>query len=336
MKKFFLLLFILFASFCLAQTNKNISEKEVLSKIIPVVDKEYFPVAKKLIQEARKSIFISMFVVKRCWKVDILIEELKKAAKRGVKIKILLENNIRSNPSIVNSLKSIKNIEIKLDSPQKTTHNKIIIIDGEIILIGSTNWTGSSLCYANEANVVIKNKNIAKYFQDYFNCLWNDSSKDILPFQKFTGKVIPIIDREYFNIVKRMMSKATNRIFVMVYSYKLSKTGNTKGDVLAAEIIKAKRRGVETRILLEKSSSSERLNKMNKETIDYFKKHDVEAKFDDENTITHAKVIIIDNAVILGSTNWSYSGLEKWHNTDVLIKEKRIVKFFVNYFKEKW
>jgi phosphatidylserine/phosphatidylglycerophosphate/cardiolipin synthase-like enzyme len=325
----------------MAKTDVGILGKEISHMIIPVVDRNYFPAAKKLIQEAEKSICISMFVMKRGKKVNsfvnLLIEELKNANKRGIKIKLLLENKKVNQPT-VDFLRDIRNIEIKFDSPQKTTHNKIVLIDQNTILIGSTNWTEKSIGHANEANVVIKDKEVTEYFQEYFDRLWKDSSKDISPFKNFTGDIIPLIDRQYFDVVKELMSKSTQRILVMVYGYKLRETGDTKakGDILADETIKAKRRKVETKVLLEKSNFSKQLNKMNSETIEYFKKNGVDARVDSKNIITHSKVVIIDDTVILGATNWSYSGLEKWHNTDILIRKREIVDFFVNYFEEKF
>ncbi len=316
--------------------EKLYQKNEMLSEIVPVVDREYYPTAKKIIREAKESVSISMFVVKRGVKVNNLIKELENAAYRGVKVKILLEDNIKANHFIINSLNGAKNIEIKFDSRKKITHNKIIIVDENIILIGSTNWTESSLSYADEANVIIKDQNIAKYFQDYFGKLWKNSSKDISPFKNFNGKIIPIIDRQYFDVVNKMLNKSGKRIYIMLYGFKLSDTGNTNGDILADKIIKARKRGVETKILLEKSNFNERLNKMNNKTIEYFKENGVNAKFDNRHIITHSKIVIIDDVVILGATNWSYSGLTKWHNTDILIKEKLIVEYFVNYFEEKF
>lgn len=38
----------------------------------------------------------------------------------------------------------------------------------------------------------------------------------------------------------------------------------------------------------------------------------------------------------IGATNWSCEILQKWHNTDILIREKGIVEFFMNYFEEKF
>ncbi len=341
MKSLFLLLIFAFSSFffpvsCRAGTDVVISEKEISCRIIPIVDREYFPAAKKLIQEAEKSVSISMFVVKSGIKVDTLIKELKNAADRGVEIRILLEDNIESNQSVIYSLNGIRNIKIKFDSPKKTTHNKIIIVDENTILIGSSNWTESSLGYANEANVIINDREIAQYFQEYLDYLWNDSSKALSPFKNFRGEIIPIIDRQYFDTVNEMMRKATKRIFVMVYGFKLTGRRDSKGDVLADEIVKAKKRGVKTKVLLEKSDFNEQLNNMNGETIKYFKESGVEARFDNEETITHSKVVVIDDAVIIGATNWSYGGLELWHNTDILIREKGIIEFFVNYFEEKF
>ncbi|HDD44729.1 MAG TPA: hypothetical protein ENG63_07720 [Candidatus Desulfofervidus auxilii] len=305
--------------------SAGISEKEISHKIIPVVDRKYFPIAKELIQTAKESIYVSMYVVKGGKKVHDLIKQLRKAANKGIKIRILLGKEEDCQLAI-SPLRDLKNIEIKSGSAIKTIHNKIIIADKKIILIGSTNWTEKSLGYANEANVIINNKEIAEYFQKYLNYLWKDPSKDISPFKNFEGEIIPLIDRQYFHTVKEMMEKSTERIYVMVYGFGLSKAGN----ILADEIVKARKRGVETRVLLDNEP------RINSNTIQYFKKNYVEARFNKKGVTTHSKVVIIDDAVILGATNWSCEILQKWHNTDILIKEKGIVEFFMNYFEEKF
>ncbi len=306
------------------------------SPITPIVDREYLPASQKLIKRAEKSIYLSMFVVKRGEMVNLLIKELEKSAQRGVEVKILLDDNIAHNQQTVNSLKGIKNIEIKLDSPKKTTHNKMLIVDGETVLIGSTNWTDSSLGSADEANVIISNKEIAAYFEEFFDKLWLDSSLDISPFKSFPGDVVPLLDRQYFEAVYGAIQKAKERVWVMVYGFKINQDGKSRGDRLAKEIIKAAQRGVETRVFLEKSSFNQRLNEMNRETEEYLKKNGVETRLDRKDIITHAKIIIIDDSVFLGATNWSYGGLELWHNSDVLIKDKKIIDFFQKYFEQRY
>ena len=325
-----LFLFFLFQVICCAYPS------EVTAPIIPIVDREYFPEAQKLIEKAKKSISLSMFVVKRGNMVNLLIKEIEKSARRGVEVRILLDDNIAHNQRTVNALKGIKNIAIKLDSPRKTTHNKMLIVDGETVLIGSTNWTDSSLGTANEANVIINNQEIAAYLEEFFDKLWLDSSRDISPGKSFRGDVVPLLDRQYFDAVYEAMKTAQKRIWVMVYGFKINKAGKSRGDLLAEEIIKAAQRGVETRVFLEKSSFNQRLNEMNRETEEYLEKNGVETSLDREDIITHAKVVVIDDSVFLGATNWSYGGLELWHNSDVMVKDKKIVDFFQKYFDKKY
>ena len=320
----------------LSPVNYCAYPEEITASIIPIVDREYFPEAQKLIEKTKKSISLSMFVVKRGNMVNLLIKEIEKSARRGVEARILLDDNIAHNQRIVNSLKGIKNIAIKLDSPRKTTHNKMLIVDGETILIGSTNWTDSSLGTANEANVIINNQEIAAYLEEFFDKLWLDSSRDISPGKSFRGDVVPLLDQQYFDAVYEAMKTAQKRIWVMVYGFKINKAGKSRGDLLAEEIIKAAQRGVETRVFLEKSSFNQRLNEMNRETEKYLEKNGVETSLDREDIITHAKVVVIDDSVFLGATNWSYGGLELWHNSDVMVKDKKIVDFFQKYFDQKY
>jgi phosphatidylserine/phosphatidylglycerophosphate/cardiolipin synthase-like enzyme len=322
--------------FLLLWGNCPASPAGFASPITPIVDREYLPAAQKLIEQADKSICLSMFVVKREEMVNLLIKELEKSAQRGVEIKILLDDNIAHNQRTVNYLKGINNIEIKLDSPRKTTHNKMLIVDGETVLIGSTNWTDSSLGSADEANVIISNKEIADYLQEFFDKLWLDSSRDISPFKSFPGDIVPLLDRQYFEEVYGAVKKAKERVWVMVYGFKTTQDGKTRGDRLAEEIINAAQRGVKTRVFLEKSSFNQRLNEMNRETEEYLEKKGVETKLAREDIITHAKVVIIDDSVFLGATNWSYGGLELWHNSDILIKDKKIVDFFQKYFEQRY
>jgi len=60
-------------------------------------------------------------------------------------------------------------VEVTYDSPFKTTHTKCMVADGKLTLLGSTNWTYYALTSNNEASVLIRSKEVAKAFVDYFN-----------------------------------------------------------------------------------------------------------------------------------------------------------------------
>ena len=55
------------------------------------------------------------------------------------------------------------------DSPSKTTHTKLMVVDGKLSLLGSTNWTFYALTDNNEASVLVRSKEVARALMDYFN-----------------------------------------------------------------------------------------------------------------------------------------------------------------------
>ena len=57
-------------------------------------------------------------------------------------------------------------------------HNKYVIIDREILLTGSFNWTMQAVKFNNENLVVIKGKNIVDQYINNFQALWNKFEKN--------------------------------------------------------------------------------------------------------------------------------------------------------------
>ncbi|MHC1601010.1 MAG: phospholipase D-like domain-containing protein [Candidatus Nezhaarchaeales archaeon] len=62
-------------------------------------------------------------------------------------------------------------INVHLDFESDTDHMKIVIIDGEIIYIGSHNWSESALYYNHEVSIRVVSKELAKLLQSYINSL---------------------------------------------------------------------------------------------------------------------------------------------------------------------
>jgi phosphatidylserine/phosphatidylglycerophosphate/cardiolipin synthase-like enzyme len=65
--------------------------------------------------------------------------------------------------------------EVKYHNPKQYTHlhNKGIIIDDEIVIITSTNFTDTSIMENRECGLVIKNKTVANYFLRIFDTDWH-------------------------------------------------------------------------------------------------------------------------------------------------------------------
>lgn len=144
-----------------------------------VTDAQYFDVAKKMIQEAKSSLRVMMFEMGYYEKYsntpsNILIKELIEARKRRVKVEVILEvregdDRTTKRNRQTGKILSEGGVEVIYDPPLKTMHGKLMVADGELILLGSTNWVFSSLTNNNEVSVLIRSKELAKALIDYFN-----------------------------------------------------------------------------------------------------------------------------------------------------------------------
>jgi len=144
-----------------------------------ITDAQYFQVAKKIIQEAKHSIQVMMFEMGYYEQnpdtpSNLLVRELISAKKRGVKVEVVLEvreggDRTTKRNRHTGKILSAGSVEVTYDSLFKTTHAKCMVVDGKLTLVGSTNWTYYALTNNNEASVLIRSKEVAKAFVDYFN-----------------------------------------------------------------------------------------------------------------------------------------------------------------------
>jgi len=159
------------------------------TKIIPINDRQYYPLVIEKINSANESIHIVMFEMK--WygnpdtdthEVSHLGRALVEAKDRGVDVKIILDDGRGygfENSDMVQWAQNWRDyfesygIQVKFDWSNETTHDKLLIIDGSIVIVGSTNWSTSALSYNHEANALIESKEVAQEYENYFNTLWN-------------------------------------------------------------------------------------------------------------------------------------------------------------------
>jgi phosphatidylserine/phosphatidylglycerophosphate/cardiolipin synthase-like enzyme len=144
-----------------------------------VTDGQYFQVAKKLIQEAKHSIQVMMFEMGYYHQhpntpSNLLIRELINAKKRGVKVEVILEvkegeDRTTKRNRHTGKILSEGGVEVIYDPLSKTTHAKLMVVDGNLNLLGSTNWTYYALSNNHEVSLLIRSKEVAKELIDYFN-----------------------------------------------------------------------------------------------------------------------------------------------------------------------
>ena len=151
-----------------------------------LLDEEYYQSMKDDLENASETILVAMYSMiydpgdLDDWAND-LIRELVNASDRGVNVTVIIENRTYS-PPYMNETYMDKNLEayqylsqnnvtVQLDNENDTDHMKLVIIDGNIVYVGSHNWSESGLYYNSETSVKIVSADIADVFIAYFETI---------------------------------------------------------------------------------------------------------------------------------------------------------------------
>lgn len=108
-----------------------------------------FAVTKKLIDSARRSVVIGIYD----FRADYMKELLKRAMRRGVTVSLMLDTNSDDDPNLFPELRALGATCVRAPSRSAgspvqyfgNAHEKIIVVDNEIVMIQSGNWSENSI-----------------------------------------------------------------------------------------------------------------------------------------------------------------------------------------------
>lgn len=160
----------------LAETAVSSSTFPGNDRIMLLADADYFPVLINFIKNAQKRIDIAVFLFKTTEsknnKPTQLVDELIKAHKRGVFVQLVLEHSgynesiNKENQRVATTL-TTNGITVRFDSPKKTTHTKMVIIDNRFCFVGSHNLSHSALAFNHEMSLLLDSRRMAGELTDY-------------------------------------------------------------------------------------------------------------------------------------------------------------------------
>ena len=298
----------------------------------PAVNRDYLPAVLDLINGATNSIEFLQLEMHDDRAVQAIEAALAAAVKRGVRVRGMLDDGVDFNAAAVERLLAL-GAEAKLDTPVKMTHSKLVIVDGRVVLLGSTNWTGNSMGNNNETNVRLDDPVLAAYFTRYVAAVWADSAAepDLPPVE--SGAVKTIVNRQYFPEVMGLFNAATQRIRVVMYGINYSpKYAGSKVNQLVEALAAARARGVDVAVAIDLSNYNALLNKVNGPAKEFLAGAGVAVFDDDLQVTTHAKMIVADDVVVIGSVNWGKDAIEHRNETGVVIRDPEIAAYFAAYF----
>ena len=129
----------------------------------------------KVLKSAKESIYIAMYAImardRDYHPVNNLVGILIDAHKRGVKVKVILENSLKEDNQLAYKLLAKEGIDVKYDKEKILTHTKLLVVDKYITILGSANWTYSAFEMNNESSVLIKSKEIAEIFLSHIKAI---------------------------------------------------------------------------------------------------------------------------------------------------------------------
>ena len=315
------------------------TRRAVEPALTAVVNEEYQPVLLDMLDRAAETILVVHFECNKDSTIDQFVDRLIAAADRGVKVQVLLEADVEDNAARVEELEDA-GVAAKLDSGERYTHAKLVIVDGVEVLFGSTNFSFMSVKYNNETNLHIVSVEVGSYFTDYANALWFDpvATPVLSPVSVPSIQLVSTLhDGDYFHTAHTLIENAKERVHLLVYAIHMNNR-YPDGDVhkLVAALIAAHKRGVEVKVILEVSDYNETLNGMNQATADFLGKNCVQVRFEPLDQISHAKLLLVDDTAVVGSNNWGHGGLHLYHEVGGVTTNEDAVNKFTEYFFSIW
>jgi hypothetical protein len=150
----------------------------VPADVIDISDNKYFDAVHSSLVNAKKSIYVSLFIIAASKRDKaslpcVLVQDLIDARKRGVNVIVRLDGSYDNQDAAGAAAVSRKNdeayleladagIDCKYAIPTKTLHDKLIVIDEEIVIEGSMNWFSRALNLNRESASLIKSEEYAK------------------------------------------------------------------------------------------------------------------------------------------------------------------------------
>lgn len=263
----------------------------------------------------------------------VIYNALVRAKARGVKIRIVYDTSSNSYYPKLSNFVKIAN-EKSTDSPKILMHNKFMIFDNSSIITGSMNFAKTGFSGFNSNCIFfINSKEIANIYEKEFNQMlqgkFHNSKSQISHTTVVLGdtKVTPLFspkDKIITNNVLPLIQNAKKYVYIPTFII--------THDELANELINAKKRGVDVKLIIDATNVYSRKSK-----IKELRGAGVPVKVENYAGKMHSKSIIIDDEyIVAGSMNFTNSGENKNDENVLIIENKTLARYYKGFFEYLW
>ncbi len=300
-----------------------------------VVDREAIDALVGVVDGASETVTIVEFSWSAGDPVDRLLDAVARAVERGVRVRVLLESELERNAAAVDALQAV-GADARLDTSEATVHAKLVVADGERALVGSSNLSWSALESNHEANVLVDGGVCAAWLRRLADALWTDEHAATPPLPP-AGVCRPYGPAGAVSVTEPAIDAAERRVLVLMYAFSLSAAyPDGPPYALLHALTRARARGVDVRVVLEEGASYAPVADVNIRARGLLEAGDIPVRFDGAEQITHAKLVVADDTVVVGSANWSYSGLATNLEAGVAIDDAALADALAAYAETVW
>lgn len=275
--------------------------------------------------------------------IDEITYAIKKAQNRGVKIRIVYDTQTKGGnyyPETEEfvgkfSQKRSDFIEGKPNLTNALMHNKFAIFDGKTVFTGSMNFSTTGLSGFNHNNVVVINstKIAALYEKEFeqmlagkFHSLKSKTveNKNIKIGENYVSVYFSPQDKGFFEALVPLINSAKTYIYVPNFLFTHPK--------LVEALKDAHRRGLNIKMITDATNIGTRHS-----AFKDLRHSGIPIKVENYAGKMHAKAMIIDDEyLVLGSTNFSNSAENRNDENMLIIKSPRLTKLYKDYFEYFW
>lgn len=310
------------------------------------------------LSSAKNSICISVYLISHPEIAGLLLGSLK----NGVDVDILAEGSpaggMKDAESDVLSTLSSAGADIRLystvDSYRRYSylHSKYAIVDGSSVIITSENWQRSSFTSNRGWGAIIRSAECAQQMTDVFRT--DFLSYDTVSFGSLydVGTVAEYpeyerSDKEYteyesevtlclspdnsFGSMRSLIDSAEYRIYCEQLT--ISESWTSEGDNPVSWLCRSEASDI--RVLLD-GTFDEEGTEGNYIAVEHLCSNGISAKVDDSGVLIHNKGVIVDDAVWLGSVNWTDTSFLDNREAAAIISSAEISSYFSAYFLSDW
>jgi phosphatidylserine/phosphatidylglycerophosphate/cardiolipin synthase-like enzyme len=297
--------------------------------------------------------------------LEPVMEELEKAGKRGVRIRLLVSSSLlNEDPVTLERFKKIRGAEVRvLDMSQISggvLHAKYWVVDSKEIFVGSQNFDWRSLTQIHELGVRVQDFQVARQLGRIFNADWKLSRKgDVQSLAYYSntptpGKTIELVAsppqltpsdvRPAIQALVETLDGAKKSIQVQLMDYSPLAGNQTYWPDLDNALRAASSRGVKVQILLAQSTTTLK-------AIGYLKSLSmiphVEVKlvtlpeysggYIPYARMIHSKYAVVDDQLLwLGTSNWSKGYFYNSRNIELILKRPEVAQSAQQIFQKIW